>query len=197
MPQPLDGATVIGIMASVSAKRRRELDGTVISMGTAAFQQQDITLRAAVAGDAPAIARIWHAGWPDGHLGNVPDALLAVRDESSFGRRAAERISDTTVAVVSGEVVGFTMVVADELEQIYVAASHRGLGVADALMTDAEHRIRAAGHGRAWLAVVPGNARARRFYERRGWTDDGPFEYPAEAGSEPVPVPAQRYVRTL
>ena len=166
-------------------------------MEPAAFQHQDITLRAADAGDAPAIARIWHAGWPDGHIGNVPDALLAFRDEASFIRRAAERIADTTVALVSGEVVGFTMVVADELEQIYVAASHRGLGVADALIADAERRIRAAGHDRAWLAVVPGNARARRFYERRGWTDEGRFEYPAETGGEPVQVPAQRYVRTL
>jgi ribosomal protein S18 acetylase RimI-like enzyme len=101
------------------------------------------------------------------------------------------------VAVVSGEVVGFTMVVADELEQIYVAARLRGVGVADALITDAERRITAAGHDRAWLAVAPGNTRARRFYERRGWTDDGPFEYPAEGGSEPVQVPAQRYVKTL
>ena len=69
--------------------------------------------------------------------------------------------------------------------------------MADALITDAERRIRAAGHDRAWLAVVPGNTRARRFYERRGWIDEGRFEYPAEAGSEPVQVPAQRYVRTL
>ena len=163
----------------------------------ATFQHQDITLRAAVAGDAPAIARIWHAGWPDGHLGNVPDALLAFRDEASFGRRAAARIADTTVAAVDSEVVGFTMVVADELEQIYVAAAQRGLGVADALISDAEHRIRAAGYGHAWLAVVPGNTRARRFYERRGWTDEGRFEYPAETGSEPIQVPAQRYVKTL
>ena len=166
-------------------------------MAPAAFQPQDITLRVADAGDAPAIARIWHAGWPDGHIGNVPDALLAFRDEASFIRRAAERIADTTVALVSGEVVGFTMVVGDELEQIYVAASHRGLGVANTLIADAERRIRAAGHDRAWLAVVPGNARARRFYERHGWTDQGPIEYPAETGGEPVQVPAQRYVRTL
>ena len=166
-------------------------------MEPAPTRPPDITLRGAAADDAPAIARIWHAGWPDGHLGNVPDALLAFRDEASFGRRAGERIADTTVAVVGGEVVGFTMVVADELEQIYVASAHRGLGVADALITDAERRIGAAGHDRAWLAVVPGNARARRFYERRGWTDQGRFEYPAETGTEPVQVPAQRYVKTL
>ena len=162
--------------------------------------QPAITLRAADASDAPAIARIWHAGWLDGHLGNVPDALLAFRDEASFGRRAAERIADMTVAVVNGEVVGFTMVVADELEQIYVAATHRGLGVADALITDAERRIRAAGHGRAWLAVVPGNARARKFYERRGWTDDGTLRVPGRgrerAGPGSRPALRQDAVRT-
>ena len=185
------------MMRSVSARRRHELNGTVISMEPAAIRQPDITLRAATAGDAPAIARIWHAGWPDGHLGNVPDALLAFRDEASFGRRATERIADTTVAAVDNEVVGFTMVVADELEQIYVAAAQRGLGVADALISDAERRIKAAGYGHAWLAVVPGNTRARRFYERRGWTDEGRFEYLAETGSEPIRVPAQRYVKTL
>ena len=166
------------------------MDGTVIDM-------EAVTLRTARTEDAPAIARIWHAGWRDGHLGNVPEALLVFRDEASFVRRAAERIADTTVAVVSGEVVGFTMVVADELEQIYVASPHRGRGVADALIADAERRIKAAGHGRAWLAVVPGNARARRFYERRGWTNEGRFEYPAETGSEPVKVPAERYVKTM
>ena len=131
----------VAYMTSESARRRREFDATVNSM------QPAITLRPADASDAPAIARIWHAGWPDGHLGNVPDALLAFRDEASFGRRAAERIPDMTVAVVNGDVVGFTVVVADELEQIYVAATHRGLGVADALIADAERRIRAAGHG--------------------------------------------------
>ena len=57
------------------------------------------------AGDAPAIARPG-TGWPDGHLGNVPDALLAFRDEASFGRRAAERIADTTVAVVAARSSG-------------------------------------------------------------------------------------------
>ena len=29
------------------------------------------------------------------------------------------------------------------------------------------------------LAVAPGNTRARGFYERRGWVDDGPMTYAA------------------
>jgi GNAT superfamily N-acetyltransferase len=88
-------------------------------------------------------------------------------------------VSDTTVAVVDGVVAGFLMVVGNEVEQVYVAARHRGAGVADVLMTEAERRIARAGHARAWLAVVAGSTRARRFYERHGWSDAGPFSYAA------------------
>jgi GNAT superfamily N-acetyltransferase len=127
----------------------------------------------------------------------VPEELVAVRTKESFRMRAAEHVEDTIVADVGGSVAGFTMIVDDEVEQVYVAAAHRGSGVADALLADAEARIRAAGHSRAWLAVVAGNARARRFYERRGWADDGPLIYPAEGPNGPIDVPTHRYVKDV
>lgn len=154
-------------------------------------------LRPAEPADAPAIAEIWEAGWHDAHDGNVPEELTRARDSGSFRVRAAERIGDTTVALVDGEVVGFVMVDRDEVDQVYVSARFRGLGVADALMADADARLRASGHARAWLAVVAGNARARRFYERLGWTDDGPFEHLAPGPNGPIRVPAHRYVKDL
>ena len=86
-----------------------------------------VAVRPARPEDAPAIAAIWHLGWRDGHLGNVPAELTAARRESSLRTRAVRRIGDTTVAVVGGEVPGFTMVVGDEVEQVYVAAGHRGM----------------------------------------------------------------------
>jgi ribosomal protein S18 acetylase RimI-like enzyme len=79
----------------------------------------------------------------------VPEELVAVRTAGSFQARAAQRAEDTTVALVDGEVAGFVMVVGDEIEQVYVAAAHRGAGVADALMAEAERSIRAAGHSSA------------------------------------------------
>lgn len=157
--------------------------------------ESELRIREATPADAPAVAEIWDAGWPDGHLGHVPEELVAVRTEQSFRMRAKERIADTVVAEVDGSVAGFTMIVDDEVEQVYVAAAHRGSGIADALLADAEARIRAAGHSRAWLAVVAGNARARRFYERRGWVDDGPLTYPAEGPNGPIAVPTRRYVK--
>jgi GNAT superfamily N-acetyltransferase len=149
----------------------------------------EFVLRPATAADAGAVAQIWLEGWCDGHLGHVPAALAAVRTPESFAQRAADRVPDTTVAVIDGEVAGFTMVAGDEVEQVYVSRSHRGSGVAAELLDNARRAIGSVGHGLAWLAVATGNARARRFYERCGWTDEGPFDYAAatEAGSTQVP----------
>ncbi|HYU84738.1 MAG TPA: GNAT family N-acetyltransferase [Kribbellaceae bacterium] len=156
-----------------------------------------VQLRPARPEDAPAVATIWYDGWLDGHLGHVPDELTAVRTPESFGPRAAQRAGDTTVAVVGDHVAGFVMVVGDEVEQVYVSRDVRGTGVAGALLAEAERLVAASGHDRAWLAVAVGNARARRFYERQGWTDDGPFDYDATTDSGSIPVPCQRYVKPL
>lgn len=156
-----------------------------------------LRLRPATSDDSPAIAEIWHAGWRDGHIGNVPAELAAVRHESSFRERAPDRIGDTTIAEVDGKVAGFVMVVEDEVEQVYVAAAHRGAGIADALLAAAERQIREAGQSEAWLAVVGGNARARAFYERNGWADTGPFTYAAASEDGPIAVPVRRYVKKL
>ena len=154
-------------------------------------------VRPATPDDSRKVADIWFHGWRDGHLGNVSDELVAIRTEQSFGLRAAERVSDTTVATVRHEVAGFVMVVDDEVEQVYVSADHRGAGVAGVLLAEAERLVEANGHERAWLAVVAGNARARRFYERNGWADEGVFDYPAQSADGPIPVPCHRYVKRV
>jgi GNAT superfamily N-acetyltransferase len=154
-------------------------------------------LRRATPEDAPRIAEIWRVGWRDGHLGFVPEELVAARTDESFDTRAAARVGDTTVAVVDGAVAGFVMVVDDEVEQVYVSRDHRGQGVADALIAEAEAQVRANGHALAWLAVVAGNARARAFYERAGWRDEGPFDYGAAGDDGPIAVPCHRYTRSV
>ncbi|MER7985328.1 GNAT family N-acetyltransferase [Streptomyces noursei] len=120
-----------------------------------------------------------------------------MRTPESFTSRTRERVEDTTVAVREGAVVGFVMVVADEVEQVYVAAAHRGTGLAGALLARAERLVRQHGHERAWLAVATGNARARRCYARNGWCDEGAFNYPAAGPDGPVSVPCHRYAKQL
>jgi GNAT superfamily N-acetyltransferase len=84
----------------------------------------------------------------------------------------------------------------DEIEQIYIAQEARGAGVAVALLERGESII-AERHDRAWLAVVAGNTRARRFDERNGWSDAGAIDYPAETGSGPHVVPSRRYEKRI
>lgn len=154
------------------------------------------TLRAATLADADAIAVIWHRAWRDGHLGHVPDALLPYRELDEFRRRVPSRIAHTTVAMLGDRIVGFVTAHDDEVEQLFVAEEARGAGVADALLAHAERSI--AGRADvAWLAVVEGNARARRFYERNGWRDAGGFQYPAEIPGGTLPVPSRRYEKRL
>ena len=156
-------------------------------------------MRPARPDDAEAITAIWYAGWRDAHLGNVPDDLAAARTEPTFAERATTRAAGadratTLVAEVDGAVAGFVMVVGDEVEQVYVDSRFRGRGVAAPLLDAAEDAVRRAGHRAAWLAVVAGNATARRFYQRRGWSDAGPFDHHAPGG---FTVPCHRYTKSL
>jgi hypothetical protein len=66
-----------------------------------------VELRPAVEVDVAAIAAIWESGWRDGHLGNVPDELAALRTADPFRERAAEHVADTTAAEADGQVAGF------------------------------------------------------------------------------------------
>jgi ribosomal protein S18 acetylase RimI-like enzyme len=156
-----------------------------------------VTLRPAAVADVPVIARIWREGWADGHAGHVPEELVAERTPASFGRRATERVGSTWVAEGARMVAGFVVVLDDEVEQLYVDRRWRGRGVAERLLRQAEAMIDQGGWCTAWLAVVAGNTRARRFYARLGWRDRGPFIYPAETATGTVPVPAHRYEREM
>ena len=156
-----------------------------------------VILRPATAEDSSSIALILHRGWQDGHVGHVPEELATARTERSFWSRAAQRLPDTTVAEIEGAVAGFVMVVGDEVEQVYVGEDHRGSGVASVLLAEAERRVRQGGHDTAWLAVVPGNERARRFYAKCGWVDEGPLDYQAEGPDGPITVPSRRYVKAV
>lgn len=112
-------------------------------------------------------------------------------------RTPATALPNTVVAELNGIIVGFVVVVDDEGEQVYIDQVARGTGVAPQLLCAAGSAVAAAGHSTAWLAVVPGNDRARRFYAKHGWRDDGPIVYQADTADGPVDVPVHRYVRNL
>ncbi len=156
------------------------------------------SIRPADAGDMSAVADLWHEGWHDAHAGHVPEGLTAARTLAAFHERTPSRVADTTVAMSDdGELLGFVMVVDDEVEQVFVGRSARGSGLAPLLLVEAERQVAAAGHVSAWLAVVAGNARARAFYEKQGWTDAGDLPYEVTAGGERFVSPCRRYVKSV
>jgi len=154
-------------------------------------------LRPAAVTDVDAVTDVWFAGWREAHVGHVPTALLAHRSPQSFRTRVPEILAATAVATVDDRVVGLVVTADDEIEQLYVASGHRGTGIAGALLQHGETVI-AGEYRRAFLAVVTGNTRARRFYERHGWHDAGPFEYHAwTTAGERLAVPCRRYEKAL
>jgi GNAT superfamily N-acetyltransferase len=62
------------------------------------------------------------------------------------------------------------------LWQLFVRPAHQGSGLAVTLHDAFLEAARARGYGAARLRTPAGQARARRFYEREGWTTDGHAE---------------------
>jgi len=155
-----------------------------------------VLLRPASETDIDEIARVWHAAWQDGHRGHVPPELLAFRTLAHFRLRVAPRLSNITLASLVGPVIGFVSVQDNELEQLFVLGEARGAGAASALLREGERRI-ATQFDTAWLSVVTGNQRARRFYAREGWRDDGPIQYRAEVAGRPIVIDTHRYEKRV
>jgi GNAT superfamily N-acetyltransferase len=128
----------------------------------------DITLRQASAGDIPALARVWHDGWHQGHAHLSPDVAKG-RPFEFFLPRIETTLPDCVVATVDGEIVGFTGWEGDGIGQVFVLPAWHGRGVAPLLLAAAERKLEEAGHASIWLQCQVGNARARRFYEKHGW----------------------------
>ena len=106
-------------------------------------------------------------------------------------------ITDFRVAKVGPMLLGFHLCKGDEVNQFYVASEARGSGFAHALMADAEATLKSRGHNTAWLAVGIGNDRARRFYEKAGWTFAGEETHPMETTGAPVMLTIWRMEKRL
>lgn len=105
------------------------------------------------------------------------------QDEHPFPRRAVrERWEgeladpDTNVYVVTdadGNVRGFAATRRDELLHFGTAVSTWGSGLARTAHDELLERLAGAGVGVARLRVFEENRRARRFYEKLGWSETG------------------------
>lgn len=170
----------------------------------------DLRVREMTLDDCARVAEIRIRGWQTAYKGLIPQSYLdslsveedAARRRERFGRGGTEIVN--LVAERDGEVVGWVChgpyrdgeVRTEDVElyAIYVHPDRAGDGVGQALLSESVERCAAAGHGRMLLWVLKGNTRARRFYERAGFTPDG-AEEPFDVDG--VAVPEVRYVRAF
>ena len=100
-----------------------------------------------------------------------PYPRRAVR--ARWAAAVADRKARTLIALDDEEPVGAACVTRGWLQGLYVVPERWGTGVADALHDRALDEVRGLRAGSCRLWVLQHNARARRFYERHGWRENG------------------------
>ena len=147
-----------------------------------------MTIRTALAADAPRIAEIKVAGWRTAYCGLMPDDVLASLsvDEQAvqWRQRLIEHPGRVLVAEVGQQVVGYLSAAASrdadpvdpaigEIYALYVHPDHWRAGVGSALMTAALDTLRRQQFSRVALWVLANNDPAIRFYQAHGFQADG------------------------
>jgi GNAT superfamily N-acetyltransferase len=147
-----------------------------------------IRVRPALLTDTDAIAAVHVAAWRAAYAGVMPAATLArlsPDERAGLWRTVLSRASGQETVLVAdrgGPLEGFCAAGCgrrpDEsgLGEIYalnVRPSAWGRGVGLELLVAAESWLRDRGFQEAVLWVARDNPRARRFYERQGWREDG------------------------
>ncbi len=154
-------------------------------------------VRAAESAEIDHLAKLWYDGWHDSHARIVPPELTVLRTVENFRDRLRAALPSVRVIGPPGAPLGFCIVKADELYQLFVAEHARGSGVAAALMADAEARLTRSGVETAWLACAIGNERAARFYEKSGWRRVGTMINDCETAAGTFPLQVWRYEKSL
>ena len=147
-------------------------------------------LRPATPADAEDIAGIAVRTWHDAYAGIAHPQTLAERDLESQTARWQTRLksseTETVVVQVRGSTIGYATTGpggdpdsdagsgtgTGGLLALYVDPPAQGAGHGTRLLADAVSRLRRAGYREATLWVFAEYDRARRLYERHGWTLD-------------------------
>jgi GNAT superfamily N-acetyltransferase len=185
-----------------------------------------IEVREGTPDDADACAAAHIEGWRTGYRTLLPDDFLDAPEFATqrIDRWRAWTWADGLegaalfVAELDGRVVGFvtcgperTAPTSDQLGRSDATASTNGCaevyafylhpdawgsGAASALMARCRQRLADDGYQQAVLWVLRDNPRARRFYERSGWSPTGRemmFEGPQTAAKLAEPLPEVEY----
>jgi GNAT superfamily N-acetyltransferase len=171
-----------------------------------------VNVRPAVPEDAAAVTAVHVASWEGTYRGVFPDDLLDGPDLAVSRLRGWQRLlgepAARTVDLVAeddgDQIVGLFHAGPSrdedagpdtaEVMMIYASPDAWGTGVGRGLMTAALDLLRDAGFTEVTLWVLDSNDRARRFYERAGFTADGATKDDEVGGA---PITEVRYRRAL
>lgn len=145
----------------------------------------DIEIRRASVADAQSIANVHVLSWQQGYAGIVPAEFLAGLDPEKRAAQWVEHLNDEAssvwVAHGYGRVFGFSSIGpsrdedaeanTQEIYTIYLDPEAWGTGVARELMHTMLEPLSQADPVTLW--VLAENERARRFYQRHGFSADG------------------------
>ena len=154
-----------------------------------------LTIFRAESDDAGALSELAAATFPlacppDAPKENIDAFIAANFTEEKFSGYLADANRDIFLAVLEGEPVGYTMLVAGEptdddvraavtarptaeLSKFYVLSGHHGAGVAAELMAATISSAWDRGVESVWLGVNNENAKANHFYEKHGFVTVG------------------------
>jgi ribosomal protein S18 acetylase RimI-like enzyme len=162
---------------------------------------ETLRIRRAALEDARAMAEVHVGSWRHAYRGLLPDAYLerlSVEDREAMWRSAVDQAeAGAFVAEEGGRIVGFSSFGPSrdddagertgEIPAIYVEPSTIGRGIGRELLQAATAALRDEGFERATLWVLEANERARRFYEKAGWSWDGTVDrHDFDCANEPV-----------
>jgi GNAT superfamily N-acetyltransferase len=158
---------------------------------------QGVRVRTATVEDAAIVADVYLRSWIAGYDGLVdPDELAgaaAARADYDWALVIADPASRVGLGFVDGSAAGVAVIGPDPtedvratwLERLYVAPEFWGTGAATALLRWALDQAGAMHAPFVLLRVVEAQERARRFYEREGWSYDADVP-PAHNGFFPL-----------
>ena len=145
-----------------------------------------VSIRRATIDDAAAIADVHVASWRWAYRDDLPTSILdgqSTDARAATWRSAFDEVPSDCIFVAERDrtVVGFVSVGAPEsdadsavgeVHAIYLRQEVAGTGIGSDLLRTGVDALRTLGYKRAFLWVFSSNTRARRFYEREGWSSD-------------------------
>jgi GNAT superfamily N-acetyltransferase len=169
-------------------------------------------VRAAGPSDAEQIAAVHVRSWQAAYRGLLPQDYLDQLDPADRLPRWRRTLRETDpagggviVAVKDRWICGAAWfgptrdtdsdpALVGELVGIYLLPEAWGKGLGRSLMTAAVEHLTAAGYSEATLWVLESNVRARGFYAKAGWAEDGAVKQDDRLG---FPITEVRYRRQL